>query len=168
MPRNHSDRRCMIASNARRARLIHRQIYSFLQSCSGGPELFESSRSGDTFADPYLAKLCQDTGVTLSLLYSIAIAILILTVGVFVLAFRFALREAMCEGYGGVNDLPRARIRGAGLLSNNRWHRGAGRGLVVRQVHVLQASLVAVGISAVFLMMVCMTSICVALIASAV
>lgn len=110
----------------------------------------------------------QDGGVTLSLLYSIAVAVLVLTVGVFVIAFKFALREAMCDDIPGAQELPRAQVRGARVLSGNRWHRGAGRRAIVRQVRLFQAGLVAVGITAVFLMMMCMASMCVAMIASAV
>ena len=106
--------------------------------------------------------------MTLSLLYSIAIAVLVLTVGVFVIAFRFALREATSVDHIRSSGLPQARVRGAHMLSGNRWHRGAGWRIMARQVHVFQAGLVAVGISAVFLMMVCMTSICVAMIVSSV
>lgn len=106
--------------------------------------------------------------MTLSLLYSIAVAVLVLTVGVFVIAFRFALREATCENRACADHLPRAQVRGARVLSTNRWHRGVGRRFVTRQVHLFQAGLVAMGISAVFLMMVCMASICVAMVVSSV
>ena len=110
--------------------------------------------------------------MTLSLLYSIAIAILVLTIGVFVISFRLAFRETN-DGHGDrASRLPTARVRDARMVSGDGgWRTVAWRATGrpgARPAHIFQAGLVAVGISAVFLMVVCMASICVAMFASAV
>ena len=72
---------------------------------------------------PATREVWQDHEVTLSLLYSIAVAVSLVALGVFLVAFRFALREATSEDHGRHTDsLPRARVRGARLWSRNRWH----------------------------------------------
>ena len=107
------------------------------------------------------AELWQDDRVSLSLLYTIGVAVLVISLCVFVAAFKFALVEATSheQDLGG---LPRAELYKAHPGSNNRWHRGAGRQHLLKQVHLLQAGLVAFGITAVFFMILCMTAICVA------
>jgi hypothetical protein len=79
---------------------------------------------------------------------------------VFVAAFKVALREATTLRHQpGDADLPRAKLHGSGAMSRNPWHRGSSKQWCLRQVHYLQAALVAFGITSVFVMFLCILGI---------
>jgi Sec-independent protein secretion pathway component TatC len=76
---------------------------------------------------------------------------------VFVAAFRFALREcAETRELACQPDIPRASIHAHGA---SRWLRGQHRQRALRGVKVLQAGFVAVGITSVFVMTLCMAGV---------
>ena len=78
------------------------------------------------------------------------------TLLVFVGAFRFALREcAETRELAGQPDLPRAAIHGG----ERRWTVGATRQRALHGVKLVQAGFVAIGITAVFVMTMCMAGI---------
>jgi len=78
------------------------------------------------------------------------------TVLVFTGAFRFALREcAETRELACQPDIPRAAIHGG----ERRWMIGANRQRALHGVKLLQAGFVAIGITAVFVMTMCMTGI---------
>jgi hypothetical protein len=88
-------------------------------------------------------------GLTIQLIIA---AGLFSTILVFTAAYRFALRES-----AEARDLaiPRAAIHGG----DRRWLEGASRARAVKQVQHLQAVFVALGITGVFVMAVCMAGI---------
>jgi len=72
---------------------------------------------------------------------------------VFAAAFRFALREcAEARELACQPDIPRASIHDG----DPRWRAGAHRQRALRGMTMLQAGFVAVGITSVFVMAVCM------------
>lgn len=78
------------------------------------------------------------------------------TLLVFVGAFRFALREcAETRELACQPDIPRAAIHGG----ERRWTIGATRQRALRGVKLVQAGFIAVGITAVFVMTMCMCGI---------
>jgi hypothetical protein len=92
-------------------------------------------------------------GTTLQLIIG---AGLFATILVFVAAFRFALREsAESRELACQPDLPRAAIHGGGP----RWSEGKARARAARHVQQLQAVFIALGITGVFVMAVCMAGI---------
>jgi hypothetical protein len=98
--------------------------------------------------------------VTLSTLQTILTVAAIMAASVFVAAFKVALREATTLRHLADDpDLPRAELHGIGVMSRNPWHRGSGKQWLIRQVHYLQAALVAFGITAVFVMFLCILGI---------
>lgn len=93
-------------------------------------------------------------------LQSLLVVAGLLVSGVFIAAFRFALRETSSHSVSPYEaDLPRAELFGARVTSNNRWHRGVARQRLLGGVHVVQAGLVAFGITSVFIMFVCMAGV---------
>lgn len=85
---------------------------------------------------------------------------LLVSASVFVAAFKFALREAdRTSAHPFGPELPRAELHGVGMRSRNRWHHGASRQKLIRRVQVAQAVLVAIGITSVFIMFLCMAGI---------
>ena len=84
----------------------------------------------------------------------------LLSVAVFVAAFKFALREALdSRSYPFEPEIPRARLHAMGRRPGNEWHRGAGKQTIVRHLQIVQAGFVAVGITSVFIMFICMTGV---------
>jgi hypothetical protein len=78
---------------------------------------------------------------------------------VFVAAFRFALRECTeTRELACQPDIPRASIHAHGAGAS-RWLRGQHRQRALRSVRVLQAGFVAVGITSVFVMTLCMAGV---------
>jgi hypothetical protein len=76
---------------------------------------------------------------------------------VFTAAFRFALRECS-EPHRAIDrpvDIPRAAIHTGG----QRWTAGQGRQRALHSVRMLQAGFVAMGITSVFVMALCMVGI---------
>jgi hypothetical protein len=82
-------------------------------------------------------------------------AVALAIVAVFVGSFRFALRECAGVRDVGASRLPRASLRGGGM-----------HGRAVRGVRLLQASFVAMGITSIFVMVVCAIGIVVMMIAA--
>lgn len=95
--------------------------------------------------------------VSLSLLYSIGAVILFLCAGVFVMAFRFALKEAVAVEDSG--RLPRASVHRSRANQDARWRPAPRTQRVVGRLYLAQAGLVAFGITSVFFMLLCMTGI---------
>jgi hypothetical protein len=86
----------------------------------------------------------------------IAAAGVLVAIVVFVAAYRFALREcADVRDQLGQADLPRAAIHDGG----RRWTAGARRQRALRSMSVVQAGFVAVAITSIFVMAVCMAGI---------
>jgi len=78
---------------------------------------------------------------------------------VFVAAFRFALREcAEARELACQPDIPRAAIH-ASRASGDRWLVGHAKQRALRGIKVLQAGFVAVGITSIFVMTLCMAGI---------
>lgn len=83
---------------------------------------------------------------------------------VFIAAFKVALKEASStRSHSHDPDLPRAEIHSTRASLANPWHRGSLKQKLVRQVHYLQAALVAFGITSVFIMFLCMMGILVSM-----
>jgi hypothetical protein len=79
---------------------------------------------------------------------------------VFVAAFKVALREATTTRHDAEDpDLPRAALHRSGSISCGEWHREAAKQWLIRQVHYLQAGLVAFGVTSVFVMFLCILGI---------
>ena len=79
-------------------------------------------------------------------------------IGVFVAAFRFALREcAEARELACQPDIPRAAINIRSRAS--RWQAGLQRQRVLRGMTFVQAGFVAAGITSVFIMSLCMAGI---------
>lgn len=92
-------------------------------------------------------------GSSLHLLVALGV---LATMVVFMGAFRFALREcAETRELACQPDIPRAAIHGG----QRRWTIGATRQRALHSVKLLQAGFVAVGITAVFVMTMCMAGI---------
>lgn len=90
-------------------------------------------------------------------LHSLAAVAVMLAGGVFIAAFKFALREAWgAQNCAGDPDLPRAAVYGVRAISTNRWHRGASRQMLIHHVQLVQAGIVAFGITSVFIMFLCL------------
>lgn len=82
----------------------------------------------------------------------------LLSVSVFVLAFKFAANE-VCTGRGYEPVLPRAALCNIGGTTGQRWLRGASKQRIIRHIPRVQAGLVAVGITAIFIMFLCMAGV---------
>jgi hypothetical protein len=81
---------------------------------------------------------------------------LLAAIFVFTAAYRFALREcAEARELACQPDIPRAAIHDGA----SRWLAGAHRQRALRGVNMLQAGFVAVGITSVFVMTLCMAGI---------
>lgn len=86
-------------------------------------------------------------------------ASLVITLGVFLAAFKFALREALAHReHAYAPELPRAEVV-VGHATSRQWARGAGKQRALRGIQYLQAGVVAFGITAVFIMLMCMAGI---------
>ncbi len=90
------------------------------------------------------------------------LGVAILIAAVFVASFRFALRECSGGPGRGAADLPRAEIRHGGA----RWTVGARKQRAMSNLRFLQAGFVAMGITSIFVMVVCAVGIVVLMIAS--
>lgn len=84
----------------------------------------------------------------------ILIAAGILTGGVFMIAFRFAVREG--RRGRSADALPPVWVVGG--LARSTMVRGRTRGRVLRGMRLVQAGMVAVGITAVFFMFLCLAA----------
>ncbi len=92
-----------------------------------------------------------------SALQSLAVIAGLIAGGIFITAFKFALREARTQRQHCFEpEVPRAVLHGARSLSKNRWHRGVNRQRFIHQLHYCQAALVAFGVTSVFLMFLTM------------
>jgi hypothetical protein len=81
----------------------------------------------------------------------------VLTGAVFMLAFRFALREG--QGLGDdLEPLPPVRLVAGGGIRRSSIVAGRGRARLMRGLRVVQAGAVAVGITAVFFMFLCLAA----------
>ena len=84
----------------------------------------------------------------------------LLSIGVFVLAFKSAVSETcLTRDRGYAPELPRAALRNAGRTTGQRWLRGASKQRILRHVPLFQAGLVAAGITAIFIMFLCMAGV---------
>ena len=92
--------------------------------------------------------------VSVHVLIASALAV---TVGVFVTAYKFALREAMTHReHVYTPDIPRAEVI---VGRSSQWGRGASKQRAWRTIQYVQAGIVAFGITAVFIMLMCMAGI---------
>jgi hypothetical protein len=83
-----------------------------------------------------------------------------LSLGVFILAFRFIASEtSLARAQRFEPSLPRAALRTTGHAAGPRWLRGLGRQRLLACVRVLQNAIVARGVTATFIMFLCMAGI---------
>lgn len=95
-----------------------------------------------------------------SLLEPLLTIVSLLSLGVFMLAFKFVANEAcQTRDHRFAPSLPRAALcpsrRGAG----ERWLRGLGRQRLLSWVRTMQTGIVAFGVTAAFIMFLCMAGI---------
>jgi hypothetical protein len=83
-----------------------------------------------------------------------------LSFGVFVLAFKFVAPE-VCQSHETRFEpaLPRAATRVIGNAAGARWRRGLGRERLLSCVRLLQIGIVALGVTAAFIMFLCMAGV---------
>ena len=95
-----------------------------------------------------------------SLLEPLLTAIGTVSLGVFILAFKFVAPE-LCQRRDQRFEpaLPRAAMRFAGSAAGARWRRGLARERLLAFVRVLQVGIVAVGVTAAFIMFLCMAGV---------
>ena len=98
--------------------------------------------------------------VSSSILQTLLTTCALLAGAVFVTAFKIALREA-CRNrtHSFEPELPRAELYQLGNRPGNQWHRGAGKQQLVRRLQFVQAGFVAVGVTSIFVMFLCMTGV---------
>lgn len=100
-----------------------------------------------------------------SLLEPLLTVVSLLSLGVFVLAFKFVAHEA-CHSreHRFAPSLPRAALWTAGRGASERgagerWLRGLGRQRLLSCVRTMQTGIVAFGVTAAFIMFLCMAGI---------
>lgn len=95
-----------------------------------------------------------------SLLQLLLTVIGTLSVGVFILVFKFVAPE-VCQSRDQRFEppLPRAATRVAGHAAGARWLRGLGRERLLSCIRRLQIGIVAVGVTAAFIMFLCMVGV---------
>jgi hypothetical protein len=94
------------------------------------------------------------------LLEPLLTAIGALSLGVFILAAKFVAPEVGQRGARRFEPaLPRAATRVTGHAVGARWRRGLGRERLLFCVGLLQIGIVAVGVTAVFVMFLCMAGV---------
>ena len=104
--------------------------------------------------------VCNNRGVSWSILQTLFTTCALLAGVVFIAAFKFALRETTkTRVHSFEPEIPRAELHGVGRQPGNQWHRGAGKQKLIGQLQVAQAALVAIGITSIFVMFLCMTGI---------
>ncbi len=92
----------------------------------------------------------------------------LLSLTVFILAFRFAIKEACCPRFHTYEpELPVAELRNASGLVGQRWMRGASKQRLLQGIRLVQAGLVAFGIMSIFIMFLCMAGVVAAMLVSA-
>lgn len=95
-----------------------------------------------------------------SILQTLITVCALLSVAVFVAAFKFALREVLhSRSYPFEPEIPPARLHALSMRSSNQWHRGVGKQTIVRHLQIVQAGFVAIGITSVFIMFICMAGV---------
>jgi hypothetical protein len=108
-------------------------------------------------------ELCDNLDVSLTMQWLLA-GVAAVVGGVFVLAFRFALREAAERAIGIEPELPRAGLH---VRAGRRWLRGARKQQIIAGFRLLHAAIVAFAITSVFIMFLCMVGVCVAMLLGA-
>lgn len=85
----------------------------------------------------------------------------LVSLGVFVLAFKLAASEACNSARARTYEpeLPRAALSNVTGTTGRRWLRGAGKQQIIRHIPFVQAGLVAFGITSIFIMLLCMTGV---------
>jgi hypothetical protein len=98
--------------------------------------------------------------VVSSLLEPLLTAIGTLSLGIFILAFKFVAPE-VCQSREQRFEpaLPRAATRVTGHAAGARWRRGLGRERLLSCIRLLQLGIVAVGVTAVFIMFLSMVGV---------
>ena len=106
------------------------------------------------------AQLCHNRGVSASLLQTLLTTCALLAGAVFVASFKLALKEVnrnRCHPFEP--ELPRAQLHELGKHPDNPWHRGAKKYRFIRFFQLMQAGFVAIGITSIFVMFLCMAGI---------
>jgi hypothetical protein len=94
------------------------------------------------------------------LLEPLLTAIGALSLGVFILAAKFVAPEVCQRGTRRFEPaLPRAATHVTGHAAGARWLRGLGRERLFFCVDLLQVGIVAIGVTAVFVMFLCMAGV---------
>jgi len=109
------------------------------------------------------ADLCDNLDVSLTIQWLLA-GVAAVVGAVFILAFRFALREAAERAIGIEPELPRAGLH---ARAGRRWQRGAHKQRLISAFRLLQAAIVAFAITSAFIMFLCMIGVCVAMLLGA-
>lgn len=109
--------------------------------------------------------MCHTGLVYPSFLEPLLTVVGLVSLGVFVLAFKCTISEASnhSRARGYEPDLPRAALSNTRGTTGQRWLRGASKQRILRHVPVVQAGLVAVGITSIFIMFLCMAGVLVTL-----
>ena len=109
---------------------------------------------------PSRACVCHTDRVGLALVEPLLTAIGTLSLGIFILVFKFVAPE-VCQTQAQRFEpaLPRAATRITRSAAGARWRRGLGRQRLLSLIRVLQIGIIAVGVTAAFVMFLCMAGV---------
>jgi hypothetical protein len=104
--------------------------------------------------------VCHTDRVGLTLLEPLLTTIGMLSFGVFLLVFKFVAPEVCQRGEQRFEPvLPRAATHVTGHAAGARWLRGLGQERLLACIRLLQIAIVAVGMTAAFVMFLCMAGV---------